>query len=292
MTTDRGCVVKPNQQQSDAWNGPESVHYVDHADRYDRQLLPVTDVLFARAHVAPEDRVLDVGSGSGATTLAAAQTAARVLGVDISEPLTAVARERARGLDTVEFLVADAQTHRFDAGAFDVVISQFGLMFFDEPETAFANLRHALTDDGRIVFVAWRRLEDNDWLAPVVAAVAAHADVPDLGGLANGGGMFAMRDDQEITGLLEATGFGDVTVESVSPSVLIAGGGDAEECAEFLLGMGIVRGLLSRLDDGQRRLAIDAIRARLEELHEDGVGVRLGAAIWLVSARAHVVQGS
>jgi hypothetical protein len=165
-------------------------------------------------------------------------------------------------------------------------------MFFDEPETAFANLRNALTDDGRIVFVTWRRLDDNDWLAPVVAAVAEHADVPDLGGLANGGGMFAMRDDAEITGLLEATGFGDIVVEPVSPPVLIAGGGTAEQCVEFLLGMGIVRGLLSRLDDGQRGLAVDAIRARLIELHADGVGVRLGAAIWLVSARAHAVEGS
>lgn len=275
----------PNQQQSAAWNGPESVHYVDHADRYDRQLTPVTDALLRGASLTGTDRVLDVGSGSGVTTIAAAQVAAHVTGVDISEPLTRVARERARDLGNVEFLVADAQTHPFEPGSFDVVLSQFGLMFFDAPETAFTNLHGALTDGGRIVFTTWRRLGDNEWLAPVAAAVAEFADVPDLGGLANGGGMFAMRDDREITDLLLGTGFTDITAEPVSPSLLIAGGGTVDASFDFLLGMGIVRGLLSRLDDEQRAHAGERIRADLEQRH-DGDGVRLGAGCWLVSARA------
>jgi ubiquinone/menaquinone biosynthesis C-methylase UbiE len=86
----------PNQQQSEAWNGAESMHYVDQADRYDRQLAPVTDALIARAGIERGHRVLDVGSGSGVTTLEAARVASHVLGVDISEPLTRVARDRAR----------------------------------------------------------------------------------------------------------------------------------------------------------------------------------------------------
>ena len=203
----------------------------------------------------------------------------------IPEPLTCVARERARGVGNVELLVADAQTHRFEAGAFDVIISQFGLMFFDQPEVAFTNLRHALSEDGRIVFSTWRCLAVNEWLAPVVRAVAEHAEVPDLGGLANGGGMFAMKDDQEIANLLEGTGFTDVAVERISPSLLVGGGGTVAECAAFLLGMGIVRGLLTRLDDDQRTLAAARIRAELEERHDVGTGVRLGAGVWLVRAR-------
>jgi ubiquinone/menaquinone biosynthesis C-methylase UbiE len=278
--------VIPNQQQSEAWNGPESVHYVDHADRYDRQLAPVTDALFARAGIEPGHRVLDVGSGSGVTTLLAAQVAAHVLGVDISEPLTDVARERAHGVGNAEFLVADAQTHRFEAAAFDLIMSQFGLMFFEEPASAFSNLRHALAEDGRIVFTTWRCLDDNEWLAPAVRAVAEYAEVPDLGGLANGGGMFAMKDDREIADLLARTGFAEVVVEPISPSLRIGGGGRAEECAAFLLGTGIVRGLLSRLDDDQRALAAATIRAELEERYEAGTGVTLGAGVWVVRGRA------
>lgn len=277
----------PNRQQSEAWNGPESAHYVDHADRYDRQLTPVTAAVIESAGFEPGQRVLDVGSGSGATTIAAARVVASAVGVDISEPLTAVAVQRAgdAGLDNAEFLVADAQTHDFGDSVFDLVISQFGLMFFDDPVTAFANLRRALAPGGRIVFSTWRCLADNEWLAPVCCAVAEHAEVPDLGGIANGGGMFALKDDREIRALLEEVGFADVAVEPISPSLLLGGGGTVEECTHFLLGTGIVRGLLSRLDDEQRDRAVERIGDELRNRHVPGEGVRLDAGVWLVSAR-------
>ena len=280
--------MNPNQQQSDAWNGPESAHYVDHADRYDRQMAPISDAIVGRAAIGPTDTVLDVGCGSGATAFEAARTARRVVGVDISEPLVRVGRERAGrgGFDNVEFIVADAQTHTFEDGAFDVIVSQFGLMFFDDPVAAFSSLRRSLTADGRIIFATWRCLDDNEWLAPVVRAVAEHAEVPDLGGLAHGPGMFAMRDASEVTTLLEATGFGDVEVEAFSPTLSLGGGGGIDESTSFLLGMGIVRGLMGRLDDDQRATATQEIRTELGGHDRPGDGVSLGAGVWLVSARA------
>ena len=279
--------MRPNQQQSVAWNGPESAHYVDHADCYDRQLAPVTETLLESAAIEPAHAVLDVACGSGATALVAARRGRKVLGVDISEPLLAVAAQRARlaGLDNVEFTVADVQTHDFGAGGFDVAVSQFGLMFFDDPVRAFSNLRGALAPDGRIVFVTWQGLGSNEWLAPVVGAVARYAEVPDLGGLVNGGGMFALKDDAEITELLVSSGFGDIVVESIAPTVMIGGGGSVDESVDFLLGMGIVRGLLSRLDEPQRLSAVDAVRNELEQRHHPGVGVTFGTGVWLVSAR-------
>ena len=279
--------MRPNRQQSEAWNGPESAHYVDHADRYDRQLAPVTEALLELAAVQPAHAVLDVACGSGATALAAARQGRRVLGVDISEPLLTVAAQRAQlaGLDNVEFTVADVQTHDFGDGGFDVAVSQFGLMFFDDPVAAFSNLRRVLAADGRIVFVTWQGLGANEWLAPVVRAVGRYADVPDLGGLANGGGMFALKDDTEIAELLAGSGFGEIAIEPIAPTVTIAGGGGVGESVDFLLGMGIVRGLLSRLDGPQRRSAVEDVRGELEERHQADVGVRLGAGVWLVSAR-------
>ena len=279
--------MRSNQQQSDAWNGPESVHYVDHAHRYDRQLAPVTEQLLAAAAIEPAHTVLDVACGSGATTLVAARQGRRVLGVDISEPLLAVAAHRARvaGLDNVEFTVADAQTHDFGDGGVDVAISQFGLMFFDDPAAAFSNLRRALSVAGRIVFATWQGLGANEWLDPVVGAVGRYANVPDLGGLANGGGMFALKDASEISDLLAATGFDDIVVEPIAPTLTIGGGGSVADSVDFLLGMGIVRGLLGPLDELQRLAAVDVVRGELERRHEVDLGIRLGAGVWLVSAR-------
>ncbi len=110
--------------------------------------------------------------------------------------------------------------------------------------------------------------------------------MPDLGGLAAGGGMFAFRDRSEIIDLLDRVGFGEVAVEPISPVVVLGGGGDVDEAASFLFGMGIVRGLLSRLDDDQRERATARIRAELEHRYEPGVGVPLGSAVWLATARA------
>jgi hypothetical protein len=95
-----------------------------------------------------------------------------------------------------------------------------------------------------------------------------------------------MKDRVETADLLERTGFTDVTVTSISPSLVVGGGGSAEDCAAFLMGMGIVRGLLSRLDDDQRALAGETVRSELAAHHEANVGVRLNAGVWVVEARA------
>ena len=278
--------MSPNQGQTEAWNGGESVHYVSHADRYDRQLAPFTEALMKHARIGPNDKVLDIGCGCGVTTLQAAQRARAVLGVDISHPLVGIATDRARAaaLDKVSFVVADAQTHPFGEGEFDVLISQFGLMFFDDPEGGFENLRNALTSGGRAAFISWQDLEANEWLMVVGRAVARYVDLPDLGGRAGGPGMFALKKPDEMIALLTGVGFTQVVVEPVSTTILLAGGGTLDESLDFLLGMGMVRGLLGRLEDDAREAAVDEIRATLAEHYESGVGVRLGAAGWLASA--------
>lgn len=277
-----------NQQMSEAWNGGESVHYVEEADRYDRQLAPFADALIERVGLEAHHAVLDVGCGCGVTTLAAARRARTATGLDISDPLLQVATERARTADVhnAEFVVADAQTFEFGAGTFDIVISEFGLMFFDDPVRAFTNLRHALVSGGRIAFVTWQGLEANDWVMTVGESVRRYVALPQLGGLAGGPGMFALQNPDEIRSLLDASGFVEIEIEPVSPSILIGGGGTLDESIDFLLGMGIVRGLLGRLDAADREATVDAVRASLAQRCEPGVGVRLGAAGWLVSARA------
>jgi ubiquinone/menaquinone biosynthesis C-methylase UbiE len=277
--------VAPNQKQSRAWNGGESVHYVDHADRYDRQLAPFTEALLDQ--VRPTQRaVLDVGCGCGALTLAAARIADSVVGIDISAPLTAVASERARAarVDNVEFVVADAQTHGFASSSFNLVISQFGLMFFDDPVRALSNLRRALAPDGRLAFVSWQGLSANEWLTVISSEVANRVELPEFGGLSKGPGMFALMDRDETTALLEAAGFTQVAFETLAPSILIAGGGTVDESMDFLLGMGMVRGLLGLAGADAHDKVVDAVRSSLTQRYEPGVGVRLGASAWMVTA--------
>jgi SAM-dependent methyltransferase len=279
---------EPNQGQIQAWNGGESVHYVTHADRYDRQLAMFSSALVHAAAPTADDTVLDVGCGCGVTTLMIADRARRVLGLDISRPLVEIAGRRAleAGVGNADFVVADAQTHDFVDGEFTLVVSQFGLMFFDDPEAAFANLRRSLAPGGRLLFVCWQGLEANEWLTVVGDAVEQYCELPEFGGRAGGPGMFALKEPIEAVSLLELAGFGQVEVDPIATTVLLAGGGTVDESLEFLLGMGMVRGLLGRLADDERELAVRRVRSSLAERYEPGVGVTLGAAGWLVCARS------
>ena len=280
--------MTPNEKQFEAWNGGESVHYLDHADRYDRQLAPFTEALLDQVRTTPRRRVLDVGCGCGALTLGAARTADSAVGVDISAPLTEVASKRAATaqIDNVEFVVADAQTYGFAPGTFDLVVSQFGLMFFDDPEGAFSNLRRSLAPGGGLTFVCWQGLPANEWLTVIVDEVAKEVGIPEFGGLSRGPGMFALMDPDETTALLVAAGFREVAFESLAPTVLIGGGGTVDESTDFLIGMGMVRGLLSLAGTDRHDEVVRAVRSSLAERYEPGVGVRYGTRAWMVTALA------
>ena len=191
----RGPGMLPNRNQSEAWNGGESVHYVDHADRYDCQLAPFTEALLEQVRLTPQCSLLDVGCGCGALTLAASMIAESAVGLDISVPLTEVASGRGQTaqIDNVEFIVGDAQTHAFASGTFDLMVSQFGLMFFDDPVKAFSNLRRSLAPDGRLAFVSWQDLSANEWLAVVANEVANHVEIPEFGASQKGRGCSRSR---------------------------------------------------------------------------------------------------
>jgi ubiquinone/menaquinone biosynthesis C-methylase UbiE len=140
-------------------------------------LEPVGAALIQRAFPGEGGRVLDVGCGAGATTLAMARRvgpAGLCLGVDISAPLVAAAEARAArdGAANARFLCADAQTAELAAGGFDVAMSRFGVMFFDDPDAAFANLRRALKRGGRLTCLAWRGPMENPMFSvPALAAM-------------------------------------------------------------------------------------------------------------------------
>src|SRR5438309_1620679 len=181
VDSDRKPMSAPeaNAEQIRYWNEAAGPKWVSFQKVIDAQIAPLGERAMDRASIAPGERVIDVGCGCGDTTITLARRvgpAGLVLGIDISAPMLERAAETARaaGLANVRFENADAQTHRLSPGAFDVVYSRFGVMFFADPVAAFTNLRAALRPGGRLAFVCWRSLAENPLFTAPMAAAAKH----------------------------------------------------------------------------------------------------------------------
>lgn len=200
-----------NDLERGRWNEPD---WAEVWPRRERFTVPVTPDLLAAAAPSPGERVLDVGTGGGGTALEAAEAVGpegAVVGADISEPLSALARRRAaeRGVANVRFEVVDVQTAAVAGAPFDVALSQFGVMFFDEPEAAFANLRRQLRAGGRLAFACWQETTVNPWF--VGPAIAAYVPPPaPLPAGKSRTGPFALADAERTRALLTGAGFADV----------------------------------------------------------------------------------
>src|SRR5215472_1385185 len=155
-------------QQLAFWNGPAVTRWITRQEQMDAALAPVADAAITLAAVQPGERVLDIGCGSGATSIALARLVGprgQVTGLDVSGPMIELARKRSVGMANLDWLLADAAAHEFPPGSTDLLFSRFGVMFFGDPVATFANLRRALRPDGgRLVFTCWRPLNENPWM--------------------------------------------------------------------------------------------------------------------------------
>lgn len=213
----------PNAAQAEFWNDRPGRAWVDHQGELDAMLSGALDLLMEACAARPGERVLDVGCGAGASTRALASAVApggAVLGMDISAPLLERARARVEG---ASFERADAQVHPFEAGAFDLVASRFGVMFFDDPVAAFANLRRALRPGGRLALVAWDAAERNPWFAAPDRIGRERLGLPPAEPTDEPGPM-AFRDVARVVGILEAAGFAEARGWAVDLALRHPGG--------------------------------------------------------------------
>jgi SAM-dependent methyltransferase len=277
-----------NREQAEHWNREESGHWVTHQARYDRMLEPFAALLLEAASFDRADRVLDVGCGCGATSLAAAQVASEgeTVGIDLSVAMLDRARSEAlaAGVGNVSFIEGDAQVFPFGPARFDAVISRFGVMFFDDPVAAFTNLRRATKPAARLAFVCWQPMAANRWLLVPGAALAEHVPLPDLGS-SDGPGMFALSDPDRVRAILTDAGWHGIAVTPASTSMLLAGGGTLDEAVEFLRTGSMGRTLLADVEPDTEARAVGSVRSALAPFVASD-GVRLDAAVWLVSAVA------
>ena len=256
--------------QAEYWNGAAGERWTTSQAEIDRSLERITrDLWLPWVAPKPTDRVLDVGCGTGTTTMLMRERAAAVCGVDVSAPMLALAKQRAPELT---FTLADAATTKF-APEYDLVVSRFGVMFFEEPVAAFQNLRTALAPGGRLAFVCWRAFADNEWAALPMAVASEFMTHPPADPVAPG--PFAFADKKRVETILGDAGFREISIEARDSTM--DQGATIDEAVVAALAIGPLARAASEIDEATRTKLRGRLRATIP--------MRPGAAVWLVSAR-------
>lgn len=273
-----------NREQAELWNGVAGRAWVESQALLNQILKPFELLLVEAAAARSGGRVLDVGCGTGGTTLAVARlpgAKGRCVGIDISDSMIAAARVRAEEEDTAAgFVCADAQDYAFEPASLDMIISRFGVMFFDDPVEAFANLRRAARDDCELRFLAWRAPAENSFMT--TAERAAAPLLPNIPARdPNGPGQFAFADAHRVNRILEESGWSGIEIQPVDASCSFP----ETELVRYFTQFGPLGRILHEADASTRALIVERVRAAFVP-YVRGDELRFNAACWMVSAHA------
>jgi SAM-dependent methyltransferase len=266
------------------WTGATGRIWAEAQDLMDRLNAPVSQALEAQVLSGPHGTVLDVGCGGGGTTLDMARRLGPdglCVGIDISPELIALAERRAAeaGVTQARFVLGDAQSHPLGAEAYDAVMSRFGVMFFDDPVAAFANLRRAARPDGALTFVCWRSPQDNPFALIPFEAALPH--IPDLAFPApHEPGRFAFADRDRVRGILSDSGWRKIVLAPLDAPTPVS----FDELMMLSLKLGFLGPVLKTQTEAVQARVHEAVAERLAPHVVDGV-IPLTAACWLVTAR-------
>jgi SAM-dependent methyltransferase len=278
------AVVTVNAEQAEAWNGASGRHFIEQRERHERMRARLTARLLAAARIEDGETVLDVGCGCGDVTILAARATGGgpVLGADLSRIQVAEARRLAdrAGVTNASFEVADAQVHPFQAGVFDLLLSNFGVMFFDDPAAAFGNLRKALRRGGRLAFLCWRGRAENPFFTVGFVEAAAVLGIRELPGPS---AAFALADTGLVRTVLSGAGFGGIEFAKVDEPMLI--GRDIDDVVEYERASPGAAGLLAEVSPAQADEMAGQVRDSLAA-YASPAGVVMPGAAWLVTADA------
>jgi SAM-dependent methyltransferase len=283
-------MTEQSANQITDWNGQVGERWVANQARLDAMLAVFGQAAMEAAAPATGERVLDVGCGAGASSLAlAARVGAggHVLGVDISEALIERARALAPHGTPALFRVADASSAQLPEDAFDILFSRFGVMFFDSPIGAFAHVRRALRAGGRIAFVCWRGAAENDWVRLPMGAIKGIVP-PTAPPDPEAPGPFSFADQRRVAHILTAAGFTDIAIAAFDASVPFGEGGTRDAAIGNAVEMAFEVGPLSRAladqPDDVRARASAAVRAAFAGCPGER-SVMVDGAAWIVTAR-------
>ncbi len=274
-----------NNDQEASWNGPAGLAWVQAQGLLDAMFQPFEDLLAQTPGLAGGGCVLDVGCGTGATTLAIAKRLGprgQAVGIDISAPMLDVAEARAvrEGAVAARFIRADAQSHAFEPAGFDHIVSRFGIMFFADPVRAFSNLRRAASSGAGLHCIAWRGAAENPFMT--TAERAAAPLLPNLPARRPGEpGQFAFADGDRARAILEEGGWAGVGIEPINVACSLP----ERDLLRYLGGLGPVGAALRQADEATRRSVTATVRAAFEP-YVAGAQVRFTAACWRLVGRA------
>lgn len=270
-------------EQAAYWNGAGGKGWLASIERIERGIGDFGKAALAAANARPGEKVIDIGCGLGGTTRAltdAVGLGGHVLGVDISEEL--IQGARSHRVPNATFVLGNAATHPFEAASYDLVFSRFGVMFFGEPVAAFKNFQQALKPTGRLVFVCWRKPDENPWgLVPVRAAAPFLPPLPKPG--PEDPGQYAFGDPARVERILKESGFGAIAIEPLDVPIWM--GADAAEVVANAGRFGPLARAFADATPDQIEKAKAAIATVLKP-HESAAGVVLPGACWLVAAKA------
>ncbi|CAN7413847.1 class I SAM-dependent methyltransferase [Duganella sp. LjRoot269] len=271
------------QQQSAGWQGTGGNMWVEAQELLDQMFQPIEDLLM-QGLPAETRRLLDVGCGTGATTLAAARRLgpdSHCTGIDISGAVIEAARERAaQARSNACFIQDNVQSHAFEPASYDTIISRFGVMFFDDPVAAFRNLRLAARGNATLRLITWRSAEDNPFMTTAERSAAAllpqlPVRVPDEPG------QFGFADRDRVRTILEQSDWERIDIEPLD----VVCSFPEKELLRYITRMGPVGRLLQTVDDHTRQQVASTARAAFEPfIHGDEV--RYTAACWDIRAGA------
>jgi SAM-dependent methyltransferase len=277
----------PNKDQAEYWGAAQK--WIEFQDGLDATLEPVLAGTLEAAGLKPGEAVLDIGCGTGVSAMTAAGLVGpegRVFGADISQLLLERAKERAagRGLTNVAFKCTDAQVHGFEVGAYDAMISRFGVMFFADPVAAFGNIARAVRPGGRLAFMAWADLADNPWFE--ISRLAAVAQVGDMPAVEQQGpNPMAFADRGYVCDLLDRAGWQDISVSEVQVDLTPPGGPEGAAALSCRVGMA-ARLLQAKGGSDADARAVEAATAKALQAYDTPDGIRIPAMLNLCTARA------
>jgi SAM-dependent methyltransferase len=272
-----------NAEQATLWNGTAGRAWIELQELLDGVFKPLENLLVDAVAAGRGSRILDVGCGTGATTLAVARSLGakgRCTGIDISDPMIAVARSRAASEGTkADFISADAQTHPFSPATFDMLVSRFGVMFFEDSVEAFANLRRAAKDGAELRLLVWRSPAENAFMT-----TAEHAAAPLLPDIPprdpNAPGQFAFADRSRVTRLLQDSGWSAIDLRSVDVPCAFP----KAALASYFTQLGPLARILPEMDEATRIRIVETVRAAFDP-YVHGDEIRFVAACWMIQAR-------
>lgn len=278
----------PNALKPEDWAGEMGARWLANLDRFEGMLAPIGQALLDRADFVPGQRVLDIGSGGGTTTLAIANAVAPdgiALGIDISPDLVGAAMRRAEaaGMRNASFLRADASTVTFDTPPFDRLFSRFGSMFFEQPVAAFSHLRSLLKGGAGVDLAVWGPPRENAWMMEMMGVLRANVEVAQA--VPRAPGPFAFEDLDYLNEVLLGAGFTGIEIDAYEGLQPIGGAGvPVDEAVQFVTAAMAFGRALEDQDAAVRERATDDLTKLFEQHFVPGEGVLMACKAWLVKA--------